>query len=146
MDQYPIMKDIYDQYSRNKYSIDRSGGLSGSQKDFARIATGIATQNAIAAANADVQKQNNVYASNAASSMLQAGQATRAARMNANQYDLDYYSKSHAAKLGGVQMGLYNFLNAAQQLYSNEFKRRQFNLMYPLYAQEIQNDKNKIYR
>lgn len=146
IDQYPIMKDIYDQYSRNKYSIDRSGGLSGSQKDLARIATGIATQNAIAAANADIQKQNNVYSSNAASSMLQAGQATRAARMNANQYDLDYYSKSHAAKLGGIQMGLYNLINAGQQLYSNEFKRRQFNLMYPLYAQEIQNDKNKIQR
>lgn len=55
---------------------------------------------------------------------------------SANQYDLDYYSKAHAAREQAMQTGLFNMLNSAQSWYANDFKRRQFNDMMNQYRQE----------
>lgn len=134
INQFPILKSIYDKERQNKYGINRAGGLSGAQKNYANIATGIATQNAVASALADIQKQNNEYRSSALHAALNAGQADRQARMAANQWDLDYYSKSHAAKHGMVQQDLYNILAALQQGYKNSFKRYTFDNTMDLYT------------
>lgn len=131
---YPIMKGVYDQERRNLYAINRAGGLSGAQKYLANIATGIGTQNNIAGALAGIQKQNNEYRSSAMHAALNAGQADRQARMAANQWDLDYYSKSHAAKQQMVEQDWYNALAALQQGYANAFKRHTFNRMMDLYT------------
>ena len=50
MNRYPIIRQLRDQENRNKYAINRAGGLSGAQKNFANIATGIGTQRALAEA------------------------------------------------------------------------------------------------
>ena len=134
INQFPILKSIYDKERQNKYEINRAGGLSGAQKNYANIATGIATQNAIASALANIQKQNNEYRSSALHAALNAGQADRQARMAANQWDLDYYSKSHAAKHGMVQQDLYNMLAALRQGYKNSFERYIFDNTMDLYT------------
>jgi len=63
--------------------------------------------------------------------------------MAANQHDLDYFSKAHAAKLQMAQMGIYNMLNALQTGYANQFKRNQFDKTYGLYAQDVELNKEK---
>lgn len=136
IDPYPIINEMYDQDRRNVYAINRAGGLSGAQKAFANIANGISTQKNIAQLYADIQKQNNAYAANAANAMINAGQADRQARMNANQWDLDYYSKSHGAKHQMLEQDLYNILSALQQGYANSFNRYMFNRRMNRYSTE----------
>jgi hypothetical protein len=53
--------------------------------------------------------------------------------MDANRWDLDYYSKAHAARNKGIQTGIANMLAQAQQYQANEFKRNQFNRTMSLY-------------
>lgn len=85
---------------------------------------------------AGIQQQNNSYRSNYAQAALNAGNASRQARMQANQWDLDYYSKAHAAQLGGMQMGARNMLQQLQSWQQNDFKRRQFNDTMALYRDD----------
>lgn len=64
--------------------------------------------------------------------------------MSANQWDLDYYSKAHAARNKGIQTGIANMLSQIQQYQANEFKRRQFNETMGLYRadQKQRNEQN----
>lgn len=137
MNPYPIMRQLRDQERRNLYAINRAGGLSGAQKAFANIATNIGTQKALADANIAIQQQNNQYAGSYANSLLSAGQADRAARQAANQYDLEYYSKAHAARNQWAQMGLYNMLAASQQGYANQWKRSTHQDNMSMYRQDL---------
>lgn len=137
---YPIMDQLSQQERRNIYAINRAGGLSGAQKHFANVATGIGTQNALVQAIQSMQQQNNMYKSNYASTLLNAGQANRQAMMSANQFDLDYYSKAHAARQQMFEQGMYNALAAAQQGYANQFKKQQFDDTMDLYRQQVDSD------
>lgn len=133
IDPYSINKQLMDQQRRNLYAINRAGGLSGAQKAYANIASGLGALGTIAASNADIQKQNNAYRSAYASAALNAGQADRIARTQANQWDLDYYSKAHGAKRQEIQQDIYNALAALQQGYANSWKRYSFDKMMSLY-------------
>lgn len=125
-------------------AIDRSGGLSGGQRALARMAAMNNTQLNTAKMLAAVQDQNNAYRAQAAQAALNAGSQTAQRRMAAKQFDLDYYSKAHAAQQQGKQMGMYNALNALQQYYANDFKRRQFNDTMNLYKQQLDLDKQQV--
>lgn len=140
---YPMMQQMRDQERRNLYAINRAGGLSGAQKAYANIATGIGTQRNIADLGANIQAQNNQYKTNYYSTMMNAGQADRQALMAANQHDLDYFSKAHAAKMQMSQMGIYNMLNALQTGYANQFKRNTFDRTYDLYAADLTDEQRK---
>jgi hypothetical protein len=133
IDPYPINQQLRQQERRNMYAVNRVGGLSGAQKAYANIANGLATLNTIAASNADIQKQNNAYRSAYASAALNAGQADRTARMQANQWDLDYYSKAHASKQQMMQQNIHNMLAALQQGYANSYKRHTFDRLMSHY-------------
>lgn len=133
IDPYPINQQLRQQERRNMYAVNRAGGLSGAQKAYANIANGLATLNTIAASNADIQKQNNAYRSAYASAALNAGQADRTARMQANQWDLDYYSKAHASKQQMMQQNIHNMLAALQQGYANSYKRHTFDRLMSHY-------------
>lgn len=130
---YPIMQQLRSAEARTNRSIDIAGGLSGAQRTAARLANLNTTQNNIANMLGSIQQQNNQYRANYASSLLNAGQATRQARMQANQWDLDYFSKAHAARNKGIQTGMANMLAQTQQYQANEFKRNRFNNMMRLY-------------
>lgn len=133
---YPILGQLRNAETRTNRAIDRSGGLSVAQRSLGRLSALNTTQNNIANTLSAIQQQNNQYKANYASSALNAGQAARQARMQANQWDLDYYSKAHAAQLGGLQMGARNILGALQGWQQNDFKRRQFNDTMALYRDD----------
>lgn len=130
---YPIMDELRKSEARTNRAIDIAGGLSGGQRAGARLANLNTTQNNISKLLQGIQQQNNAYKANYAQAALNAGQASRQARMSANQWDLDYYSKAHAARNKGMQVGIANMLAQIQQYQANEFKRRQFNETMGLY-------------
>ena len=141
---YSIMPEIYNQYAKATGAINSSGGLSGGQRTLARLSALNQTQQNTAKLLQAAQEQNNAYRANYAQAALNAGQADRQAMQQASQFDLDYYSKAHAARQQGMQMGMQNFLAQLQNYYANEFKRRQFNKMYGLYAESNQIEREKL--
>lgn len=134
---FPITQQLRNAEARTKNAIDSAGGLSGGQRAAARLAALNTTQGNISKLLSDVQQQNNAYRANYAQAAINAGQASRQARMQANQWDLDYYSKAHAARNKGIQTGIANMLAQIQQYQANEFKRRQFNETMDLYRDDM---------
>ena len=134
---YPIMGQLRSAEARTNRAVDIAGGLSGAQRAYSRLGALNTTQNNIANLLMNAQLQDNQYKTNYAQQALNAGNATRTARMTANQYDLDYFSKAHAARQKGMQTGAANLLEQLQQYTANEFKRDQFDRMYGLYAADM---------
>lgn len=141
---YPILQNVRAAETRANRAIDRSGGLSTAQRNMGRLSALYGTQNNIANTLSAIQQQNNQYKANYAQAALNAGNASRQARMSANQFDLDYYSKAHAARQLGMQTGIQNMLAQAQNWYKNDFKRRQFNDTIGLYRSQQQQDINSL--
>lgn len=134
---YPIMNQLRSAEARTNRAIDIAGGLSGAQRAAARLANLNTTQSNISNLLSSVQQQNNAYRANYAQAAINAGQASRQARMQANQWDLDMYAKAHAARNKGMQTGIANMLAQIQQYQANEFKRRQFNDTMALYKDDM---------
>lgn len=144
MNPYPIITQLRDAEYRQNRAIDIAGGLSGSQRNAIRMANLNTTQKNIANLLSSIQQQNNAYRSNYAQTAINAGQASRTARMDANRWDLDYYSKAHAARNKGIQTGIANMLAQAQQYQANEFKRNQFNRTMSLYEADQKQRKDQL--
>lgn len=140
---YPMMQQLKNAELRTNRAIDVSGGLSVGQRKLQRLAALNQTQRNISDALANIEMQNNSYFSDYAKTALQAGMNNAKMAMAANQYDLDYYSKAHAARQQGMQAGMYNLINGMQQYYANDFKRRQFNDTMGLYREQLDIDKQK---
>jgi hypothetical protein len=64
--------------------------------------------------------------------------------MNALRWDLDYFSKAHAAKQKGIQTGLDVAQTNLEQYYKDSVKGNQYNYMLNLYRQKLDNDKLAI--
>lgn len=141
---YSIMPEIHEYYDKGADAIDRSGELRGGQKQLAKMKLASNTQNNIAKMLLSAQDQTNQYRIMADKAALSSGSESARLKTAANQWDLDYYSKAHAAKQQGVQMGIYNMMNQLQQYYANDFKRRQFNDTMDLYRQQRDLDKQRL--
>lgn len=141
---YPIMQQQRAAEARAASAINQSGGLSAGQRAISRIASLNATQQNIANALSSIQQQNNAYRANAAQARLNVGNQEAIHQQAAEQWDADMYAKAHAARQQGMQMGMYNFQNALEQYVANEFKRKQFNKTYGLYAADVKNQKDYI--
>ena len=135
-DPYPILNDLKNRQAYLNYGLTNSGGISGAQKYLGKIANAANMYKATADAYANLQDRNIGLRSNVFSTMANLGAQDAQRAQSANQYDLDYYSKAHAAREQAMQTGLFNMLNAAQSWYANDFKRRQFNDMMNQYRQE----------
>jgi hypothetical protein len=111
MNELPIINQLRDAEARGNYALNNSGGLSGAQRYLGRIANVRNTQNSIAQSLAALQQQNNAYRSQYANALLQSGANEATNLMTARRVDDDVYMKSHAARLQGMNMGVYNMLN-----------------------------------
>ena len=60
------------------------------------------------------------------------------------RYDLDYYSKAHAAKWNAVQAGYANALSALQQGFKNKIKWDQFEDTMSLYRADQEQRNREI--
>ena len=125
------------------YGVNNSGGLSGSQKYLGRLANANNVYTNYLKFLSDVQAQRNAYKSQYASTAATIGAQEAQNRQNANQWDLDYYSKAHAARLGGIQMGVRNLMDYINHWSADASKLNQFNKMYDLYAMDVYNNTNR---
>jgi len=64
--------------------------------------------------------------------------------MNAMRYDLDYYSKAHAAKQDMMNTAMQNGMKFLQKQAADDFKWNTYNGMRDLYRQQLSNDQKKI--
>ena len=138
---YGIMRQIYDKSLAARFNTNRAGGLSGGQRYLANVANYLGTNDTIAKMLTDIQVQNNTYKSKYGELDATLGYQDATARQAANQYNMEYAAKAHAAKLAGEQAGLSNFLAQLQQYYANDYKRRVHNGMLSLYQQDINNNR-----
>lgn len=141
---YPILRQIQDSDSRNRYAINRAGGLSGAQKYIANVASGLATNSQLADALFKSQIQDNEYRGQYANALLNTGNSNAQRRQQANQYNTEYAASAHAAKQQGMQMGIRNFMDYLQQYSANEYKRRTGNGMLSLYQQKVDLDREAL--
>lgn len=119
---YSIYRDMLNQQRYAQYNLNNAGGLSGSQKALANVGLATGLMNTYGKLNQDIQEQNNKYHSDYATKLLATGDADRQQLIKSNAYDLDYYSKAHAAKQKMVETGIKNWLAALQQGVANQFK------------------------
>lgn len=138
-DPYPIVNSMKDRQAYFNYGLTNSGGLSGAQKYLGRIANANNMYKATADMLAGLQERNIGLRSNYYNTMANLGVQQAQRRQSANQYDLDYYSKAHAARQQGMNAGLYNMMNAAQNWAANQFKYDQFMRTLRLYQQDLNN-------
>ena len=141
---YPILRQLQDADSRNRYAINRAGGLSGAQKYIANVASGLATNSQLADALFKSQIQDNEYKGQYANALLNTGNSNAQRRQQANQYNTEYEASAHSAKQQGMQMGIRNFMDYLQQYSANEYKRNMGNGMLGLYQQKIDLDRQAL--
>lgn len=143
---YPILNQLNNTRARYDYVLNNSGGLSGAQRYLGKVANASNMYKATSDLLTNLQERNIGLRSNYYNTMANLGTQAAQRRMQANQYDLDYYSKAHAARQSGMQMGVYNMLNQMQNWYANDFKRRQFNDTMRLYRDDQKLDWEKLKR
>jgi len=141
---YPILPELYNQYAKGMYAISNSGGLSGGQRALARLAALNNMQYNFDKMQQANQIQNNQYKQNYADFIYRLGAQEASDKMNALRWDLDYFSKAHAAKQKGIQTGLATAQTNLEQYYKDKIKGNQYNNMLALYRQQLDNDKLAI--
>ena len=134
---YNMMQQLRSIAGRANYAVDTAGALSGAQKMLQKTAIAANTQANTANALQNIAEKNIALRANAYNAMLNAGAQSAQNRMKSTMYDTDVYMKSHAARQSGMQMGIYNFINALNQYTANEYKRRMGNAMIDLYSDDL---------
>ena len=95
---YPIMGNILDHAAKVNYAADNAGGLGGGQRAIARQQNALDVYNSISTALADSQLKNNKLRMAYLDAAANMGDKAAARQMQANQWDLDYYSRAHGAR------------------------------------------------
>ena len=130
--------------ARNRYNLNRMGGLSGAQKYQASVAGGVGLQENIAKVLGLDQQERNGYKTNWSKLAADLGAAIASRRMTANQYLEEAYARSHGARTQMEQMGMQNMLAAFNQYYKNLDKLNRFNRTMAYYDQDYQLRKDAL--
>lgn len=113
--------------ARNRYNINRMGGLGGAQRYLAGVASGIGLQRNIADVIGLGNQELNQYKGDWSKLASELGAQIAQRRQNANQYLEEAYARSHGARTQMEQMGMQNMLAAFNQYYKNLDKLYRFN-------------------
>jgi len=100
---YAIVPELYDEYAKGMYAISNMGGLGGGQRALARLSAMNNFMNQSAKLQQTAQAANIGHRQTYANAFLTAGAKSAENEATALRYDLDRYSKAHAAKLAGEQ-------------------------------------------
>lgn len=138
---YPAVKGALDAERRADYSINQSGGLSGSQRYLGRIAQGIGNMQNIANIYQNADKQNKAYKTTYANALLQEGNSIASRMQNAAQHDWADFVASHGAKTRGIEQAMANAVGQVAGGFQNEFKYRAYQDALDSYRQEVENNR-----
>ena len=121
------------------YSINKSGGYSGAQKQNARIAQNLGTERNIANILASTQEKNIGYRNAWAQAALAEGAQDAARRQAAKQYDWEAYNKAHGAKTKGIETHVANLGAMWQKYWADIIKNKQYEDTLNIYQQDVDN-------
>lgn len=100
---YAIIPELYNEYAKGMYAISNAGGLGGGQRTLARLTAMNNLMNQSAKLQQATQAANIGHRQTYANALLTAGAQSAQNEAAARRYDLERYSKAHAAKLAGEQ-------------------------------------------
>lgn len=100
---YAIIPELYNEYAKGMYAISNAGGLGGGQRALARLTAINNLMNQSAKLQQATQAANIGHKQTWANAMLSAGAKSAENEAAARRYDLERYSRAHAAKLAGEQ-------------------------------------------
>lgn len=140
-DPYPAVQGALDAERRASYGINRSGGLSGSQRYLGRVAQSIGNMQNIANIYQDSDKQNKTYQTAYANALLQEGNSIAQRKQQALQHDWTDYVASHGAKTKGIEQAAQNIVGQVAGGFKNEFQYRTFQDTLDLYLQDLKNNR-----
>lgn len=100
---YAIVPELYDEYAKGMYAISNMGGLGGGQRALARLSAMNNFMNQSAKLQQAAQAANIGHRQTYANALFTAGAKSAENEAAARRYDLERYSKAHAAKLAGEQ-------------------------------------------
>lgn len=144
-DIYPELQAIRDAERRGNYGIMNQGGLTAGQRAASRIANTIATQRNLAETYANASNQNNKYKQQYYTTLMNAGQADRTAKMSALQQDYENYARAHGAKYKGMDVATANKIDQLNNWFANEFKYRTYKDTADIYRQQLsQSEKDLV--
>ena len=143
-DMYPELQAIRNAERRGAYAINNAGGLSGGQRVAARIANTLGTQENLSNVYAKASNQNNQYKQNYYTTLMNAGQADRTARMSAAQQDYQNYVAAHGAKYRGRDTAVANMIDQVNNWYANEFKYKTYQDTANIYRQELDDKREAL--
>ena len=132
--------------ARNRYGLNRMGGLGGAQKYLATVQSGIGLQRNAADIIGLGRRELNQYKGNWSKLAAELGQQIAARRQHANQYMDEAYARSHGARTQMEQMGIQNMIAAFNQYYKNLDKLNRFNRTMAYYDQDYQLRKDALNR
>lgn len=139
--QLRVMQDVE---RRSVNEMNRAGGLTGSQRYLASVASNLGLQRNYADVLAKSDAQNNAYRAQYANMAANLGAQDAQRRMQANQFDYNAYTAAHGRKVKGFETGIANILNWLQGGFQNEFKYRMGNKTLDMYQQELDQEQKKI--
>lgn len=141
---YNQLRAMQDVERRGINEMNRAGGLTGSQRYLAGVASNIGLQRNYADVLAKSDAQNNVYRAQYANLAANLGAQDAQRRMQANQFDYNAYTAAHGRKVKGFETGITNILNWLQGGFQNEFKYRMGNKTLDMYQQQLDQEQQKI--
>lgn len=143
---YPLLNQLREDKARGYQQITSSGGLGTAQKAAAYATLASNNQSNTAKAMFNYYNQLNDIKSKTAQLKLGEGQHAAQMMQNAAQWDLDYYSKAHAARQDMMNMGIVNTIGSLRQIVADADKRRRWEQLMGQYSQERgSNARSEVY-
>lgn len=143
---YPMIQAAKLADRQGMYSINKSGGYTGAQRQNARIAQNLGTQRNIANILQNAEEKNIAYRNAWAQAALQAGESDAARRQSAKQYNWETYNKAHGAKTKGIETHVANLGAMWQKYWADRIKNKQYEDTLSLYQQDLDNRKLALKR
>lgn len=139
---YPSISAAKAADRQGMYSINKSGGYSGAQRQNARIAQSLGTGANIANILASTQEKNIGYRNAWAQAALAEGSQDAQRRQAAKQYDWEVYNRAHGARTKGIETHVANLGAMWQKYWADRIKNKQYEDTLDIYQQDV-NNRNK---
>lgn len=125
------------------YALSQAGGLSGAQRYFGRVASGIANAQNLANIYFNTEEKNRELLNAWARAALESGAANAKRMQEANQYDYDTYMKAHGRRTAGIERGIADIVGQTQNWLANENKYKFNKAAASMYQQKLDNEQRQ---
>lgn len=135
-DLYARMLEAYDAEARNRYNVNRMGGLGVGQRILMAVAGGNALQKNLANIRAAANQETNVFRGDLGNATIQVGGQNAGRKQTANQYNDDARARSVGASTNFWETGANNAYKAYADTVGRTFDMNKWIEMMGRFDQE----------